>query len=161
MCPDNRPAETVEIVVADHGARDDIAAFNVAMARETEDLALDPARVCKGVEAVLDNPRLGFYLVARSAGRTVGCLLITHEWSDWRNGMFWWIQSVYVAPDHRGRGIYRRLYEDVRSRALNDGNVCGIRLYVERDNRVAQDVYGALGMENSGYLVFENMLPGN
>ncbi|KAA3620536.1 MAG: N-acetyltransferase, partial [Proteobacteria bacterium] len=82
-----------------------------------------------------------------------------NEWSDWRNGMFWWIQSVYVTPANRGQGVYRKLYREVVRRALEDGRVCGIRLYVERDNTVAQDVYRALGMSNSGYLVFETPLP--
>ncbi len=138
---------------------DAISRFNIAMAEETESLSLDPERVRHGVTAVIDNPELGFYLVAKVDGETVGCLMITNEWSDWRNGMFWWIQSVYVTPDHRGKGIYRQLYGDVLSRALNRGGVCGIRLYVEHENAVAQDVYRALGMSNSGYLVFEHCMP--
>lgn len=144
------------------GATEDIDAisrFNIAMAEETESLALDPDRVRRGVAAVIDNPELGFYLVARVDDVTVGCLMITHEWSDWRDGMFWWIQSVYVAPDQRGRGIYRQLYADVLARALNKGGVCGIRLYVEHENTIAQEVYRSLGMTNSGYLVFEHSMP--
>ncbi len=136
-----------------------ISGFNIAMAMETESRELDPARVRRGVAAVLKNPQLGFYLVAQVDDAPVGSLMVTNEWSDWRDGMFWWIQSVYVAPAQRGRGIYRQLYEDVLARAMNDGGVCGIRLYVERDNKVAQDVYRALGMSSSGYLVFEHSLP--
>lgn len=149
----------IVISEATRGSIDTIASFNVAMAQETESRQLDPSVVRAGVTAVVENPELGFYLVAEVDDAPAGCLMITNEWSDWRNGMFWWIQSVYVTPEHRGRGVYRRLYTEVLRHALEDGRVCGVRLYVERDNTVAQDVYKALGMENSGYLVFEIRLP--
>jgi GNAT superfamily N-acetyltransferase len=144
---------------AEQDTNEAIASFNIAMALETEELELDGDRVRKGVATVLDNPDLGFYLVAQIDDKPVGCLMITYEWSDWRNGMFWWIQSVYVTPEHRGRGIYRKLYGEVVRRALDEARVCGIRLYVEHDNDVAQTVYSALGMSNRGYLVFETTLP--
>lgn len=132
-----------------------IAAFNLAMARETEHLELDPARLRAGVEAVLADAAKGFYLVAESGGRVVGQLMITFEWSDWRNGNFWWIQSVYVDPEARGLGVYRRLYQHVRGAADARGNVCGIRLYVERENVRAQEVYRRQGMSAAPYEMYE------
>jgi len=133
--------------------------FNRAMARETEGKELPVEIVTAGVRSLLANPGHGFYTVAESAGEVVGSLMITFEWSDWRNALFWWIQSVYVHPDFRRRGVYRRLYEHVRTRAREEG-ACGLRLYVERENAVAQGVYSALGMHRSGYLLFEEMLTG-
>lgn len=132
-----------------------IAEFNRAMARETEHLELDPVRVRAGVEAVLGDPAKGFYLVAESGGRVVGQLMITFEWSDWRNGSFWWIQSVYVDAAARGAGVYKRLYEQVRTMAAEAGNVCGLRLYVERDNKRARDVYYRQGMRPTAYEMYE------
>ncbi|GJL82066.1 MAG: hypothetical protein DHS20C01_17000 [marine bacterium B5-7] len=154
-----RNIDSVEILEARIEHTDTIAAFNVAMALETESITLDSNRVRAGVRAVFEKPARGFYLVARIDEKIIGCLMITHEWSDWRNGLFWWIQSVYVTPEHRGMGVYRRLYRDVLARAMNMGEVCGIRLYVEKDNLNARKAYEALGMSNSGYLVFEETLP--
>jgi len=134
---------------------DAIAQFNIAMAAETEDLVLDPSIVRAGVAGVFNDPDRGFYLVARSEEKLVGSLMITYEWSDWRNGNLWWIQSVYVVPSSRGQGIFRRLYEDVVSFAKEAENVRGIRLYVEKDNRNAQKVYQRLGMSETAYRVFE------
>ena len=133
-----------------------IAAFNAAMARETEHLELDPIRLLTGVEAVLADPAKGFYTVAESgAGQVIGQLMITFEWSDWRNGNFWWIQSVYVDAPARGTGVYKRLYEYIRHAAAEAGNVCGLRLYVERDNTRAQEVYRRQGMQATAYQMFE------
>ena len=133
-----------------------IAAFNAAMARETEHLDLDPVRLRAGVEAVLGDPVKGFYLLAEAGGgRIVGQLMITFEWSDWRNGNFWWIQSVYVDTAARGTGVYRNLYEHVRREAAQAGNVCGLRLYVERDNTRAQEVYRRQGMQPTAYQMYE------
>lgn len=140
------------------GARDAavIASFNAAMARETEHLELDPARLQAGVEAVLADSSKGFYLVAENEqGQVLGQLMITFEWSDWRNGVFWWIQSVYVAPWSRGQGIYKALYAQVRKSAAEAGNVCGLRLYVERDNKRAQEVYLRQGMRATAYDMYE------
>ena len=134
---------------------DAIAQFNIAMAAETEDLVLDPSIVRAGGAGVFNDPDRGFYLVARSEGKLVGSLMITYEWSDWRNGNLWWIQSVYVVPSSRGQGIFRSLYEDVVSFAKEAENVRGIRLYVEKDNRNAQKVYQRLGMSETAYRVFE------
>jgi GNAT superfamily N-acetyltransferase len=132
-----------------------IAAFNAAMALETENVTLDPERVRAGVEAILADPAKGFYLAAFDGGDIAGQLLVTFEWSDWRNGAFWWIQSVYVKPGYRRRGVYRRLYEAVRERARLAPDVCGLRLYVDRANGPAKAVYAALGMRRSEYEMFE------
>ena len=132
-----------------------IVAFNSAMARETEGIELEVDRLRQGVSAVLDDPARGRYLVAEIGGSVVGQLMITYEWSDWRNGCFWWIQSVYVHPDHRRRGVYRALDAHVRAEALREGDVCGLRLYVDRDNHVAQGVYASLEMQRSHYDLYE------
>ena len=140
---------------------EDVAAitqFNIAMAAETEDLALDPQTVRAGVAAVVSDDRRGFYLVARSDGKAVGSLMITYEWSDWRNGNLWWIQSVYVVPSARKQGIFRLLYDNVMSLAQQSGDAAGVRLYVEKDNRSAQEVYRKLGMSETAYRVFEIIL---
>ncbi len=135
-----------------------ITAFNRAMAMETEGLALNEKTVAAGVVALMGHPDRGFYLVAEAEGLLAGCLLITYEWSDWRNKMFWWIQSVYVKPELRSRGVYRALDEKVKELAAQAGNVCGLRLYVHKGNTRAQEVYRNLGMEETAYLVYEDML---
>ena len=129
--------------------------FNQALARETEDRELDPVRLKKGVEAVFADAARGTYYVALRGEELVGALLVTTEWSDWRNGVFWWIQSVYVVPGARRSGVFRRLYEHVleRARAVPEG--CGLRLYVDHDNQRAQDVYRRLGMHEARYRMFE------
>ncbi|AMO23451.1 GNAT family N-acetyltransferase [Ramlibacter solisilvae] len=137
-----------------------IAAFNAAMALETEGRALIPEVIDAGVRRLIATPSLGFYIVAEHEGRVVACLLVTHEWSDWRNGLFWWIQSVYVAPDWRRQGVYRRLYEHVRELAQSEPGVCGFRLYVEKDNATAHATYAALGMSQTHYLIYEELKPG-
>jgi GNAT superfamily N-acetyltransferase len=137
---------------------DGLADFNIAMARETENKELSRKLVCAGVSTVMRNPEHGFYVIAERAGEIAGSLMVTHEWSDWRNGEFWWIQSVYVKQEFRRQGIYRRLYEFVRAKALEKGNVCGFRLYVERGNTVAQQTYRDLGMAETVYRMFEQEL---
>ncbi len=137
-----------------------IAAFNSAMALETEDKVLLPERVDAGVLRLMNDPSLGFYLVAQQQDRVVGCLMVTNEWSDWRNGLFWWIQSVYVQPDARRQGVYRRLYDFIRGMAKADPGICGFRLYVEKENTAAQRTYGSLGMERTDYLVYEELKGG-
>jgi GNAT superfamily N-acetyltransferase len=99
-------------------------------------------------------------VVAVEEERIVGCLLVTHEWSDWRNGLFWWIQSVFIEAGWRRRGVYRRLYQHVKELAAADPTVCGFRLYVEKDNAVAQQTYAALGMAPTDYLIYEELRPG-
>lgn len=144
-----RPAQREDIAA--------IAAWNVAMAWETEQKRLDPQVLLRGVTAVLDEPRRGFYLMAERDGQAVGCLLVTYEWSDWRNGDFWWIQSVYVAPEARRGGVFRTLYGDVAQRAKQAGAV-GLRLYVETENVRAQQTYRELGMAQCHYFMYEQML---
>ena len=135
-----------------------LADFNRRMARETEGRELDPAVLASGVQAVFTEPGRGFYLVAEITAAVVGCLLVTKEWSDWRDGEFWWIQSVYVARDFRGRGVFRALYQTVRKRAENADRVCGCRLYVEQENHAAQAVYARMGLVETSYKVFEELL---
>ena len=132
-----------------------VVGFNVAMALETEGKSLELDLVRQGVQEVLNNQQRGFYLLAEINRRVVGQLLITDEWSDWRNGYFWWVQGVYVAPDCRRQGVYRALDNQVRDEARRLGNIRGLRLYVERDNHVAQRVYNSLGMSLSHYDMYE------
>ena len=134
---------------------DTIAAFNMALAEQSEGHLLDSATVLAGVRRLLSDPALGVYRLAELAGECVGQVLITYEWSDWRNGMFWWIQSVYVAPAARRRGVYRALYEHVVRQARQTPDVCGLRLYVARDNATARRVYEQLGMVPSNYEFLE------
>ncbi len=129
--------------------------WNAAMALETEHKVLDRAVLARGVAAVFDDPRRGFYLVAEQGGTPVGSLLVTTEWSDWRCGDWWWIQSVYVVPAGRRSGVFRALYADVEARARAASDVVGLRLYVESDNERAQRTYEKLGMEASSYRFFE------
>lgn len=133
-----------------------IVLFNQAMARETEGRELDRKTLTKGVESLLKDPARGRYFVAVKGDEVVGQVMITTEWSDWRNGPVWWLQSVYVSKRHRREGVYRRLHKHVREAALSE-KVLGIRLYVERDNLAAQETYAALGMARSQYLMFEEM----
>ncbi len=148
----------MKIRMADREDGAALVEFNQAMAFETEGKHLETQVLQGGVEAVFADPKKGFYVVAEDDGRIAGGLMVTHEWSDWRGKWFWWIQSVYVLPGHRGRGVYRRLYDFVRKAAVEDGNVAGFRLYVERENTVAQAVYEKLGMEASHYLMYEEMI---
>jgi len=141
--------------------RDDAPAmvqFNQAMALETEGKTLDTQILTSGVSSVFDDQRKGFYAVAEAYGQIVGGLMITFEWSDWRNGWFWWIQSVYILPDFRGRKIYSLLYAFVKKEAEKQGDVCGFRLYVEKENERAQKVYEKLGMQKTYYFMYEEML---
>ena len=134
--------------------------FNSAMALETERKDLLAEVISAGVHGLLGSAAAGFYVVAEKNDRVVGSLLITKEWSDWRNGSFWWIQSVYVRPEWRRRGVYKSLYHHIQELAAQDPAVCGFRLYVERENSRAQATYRALGMKETRYLVFEELKPG-
>ncbi len=135
-----------------------LVAFNQAMALETEGKALDPERLAAGVAKGLADPRRARYFVAERDGAVVGSLMLTAEWSDWRDGDFWWIQSVYVAPEARRQGVYRSLHRHVEQLAAAAGEVCGVRLYVDRDNTGAQATYRALGMEETAYRLYETEL---
>jgi len=150
--------QTMGIKVREAAASDAqvIARFNASMARETEGITLEWERVAAGVRAVFEKPERGWYLVAEDErGQVVGQLMVTYEWSDWRNGVFWWIQSVYVAPEARGRGVYKTLYGHLLRRAESDGGVCGIRLYVEKHNERARGVYTSAGMKPAEYDMYE------
>jgi GNAT superfamily N-acetyltransferase len=137
-----------------------IADFNAAMALETEGKQLLPEVIGAGVRRLLEAPSLGFYLVVEADGRVIACLMITNEWSDWRCGTFWWIQSVYVVPEWRRRGVYRRMYEHVRAMAAGDPGVCGFRLYVEKDNAAGHATYTSVGMAETDYRLYEELKPG-
>jgi len=128
--------------------------WSTAMARETEAKTLDRDVLARGVGAVFDDPRRGFYLVAERNGEKVGCLLITFEWSDWRNGDWWWLQSVYVISNARRGGVFRAMYAEVERCARTAPGVIGLRLYVERDNARALKAYAALGMDEEPYRMF-------
>lgn len=132
---------------------------NIALALETEDIHLDTRTVEHGVRGLLQNPERGFYCLAEMKSKPAGSLMITPEWSDWHNGIFWWIQSVYVLPEFRRQGIYTALYRYVMNLASNNSDVCGLRLYVEKENEVAQASYVTLGMHKSDYLLYEVDLP--
>jgi GNAT superfamily N-acetyltransferase len=134
-----------------------IVDFQIAMALETEELDLDRGVCSKGVRAVFDDPSLGQYYVGELDGRVVCSTLITYEWSDWRDGVVWWIQSVFVSPEARGQGVYKGLYSFVQELAEASDRVRGIRLYVDKRNARAQQVYARLGMNGEHYLVFEWM----
>jgi len=138
--------------------RDVLAGFNRAMAQETENRALEPAVVEKGVAFLLENPIYGFYLLCESGPEVLGTAMVTTEWSDWRDGFFWWIQSVYVKPDSRRKGVYRALYDEVRRLARTRSDVLGFRLYVEKDNHIARTVYTTLGMEETSYRLYEAVM---
>lgn len=134
---------------------DVIARYNAAMALETEHMELQRERLLAGVRAVLADAGKGFYVVAEDEGAVAGQMMITYEWSDWRNGVFWWIQSVYVEPAWRRRGVFRSLYRHALEEARAAGNVCGLRLYVEAGNEAARRTYEELGMNKTVYEMFE------
>ncbi len=138
-----------------------IAEFNSRLAAETEGMQLRPNVVGPGVEAMLADPSKGRYWVAESGGRIVGQIMVTYEWSDWRNGMIWWIQSVYVHGEYRRSGVFSALYRHVESLARKDPGVCGIRLYVERENSRARQAYASLGMARTDYRVMQSMFTGD
>ena len=134
-----------------------IAGYNIALCRETEHRELDRETVIQGVERFIAVPARGRYFVAVDDGEVVGQTAHTFEWSDWRNGEIWWVQSVYVHPDHRGRGVFRLLFEHIREQGEADADCCGIRLYLERDNHTARRSYAKLGLVEAGYDVMEAM----
>lgn len=143
-----------------------IVHFNTALARETEHRSLDARILHSGVQALLQDPAKGWYAVAQKSPENnplaiIGQILVTFEWSDWRNGNFWWLQSVYVHPDHRQQGIFRQFYEYVLAQAQTDHRepICGIRLYVEEHNHHAQEAYVSLGFQKTRYHMYEKALP--
>jgi ribosomal protein S18 acetylase RimI-like enzyme len=137
-----------------------IVDFNSRLAEETEGRTLDKHLIGPGVSALLADPTKGRYWLATSDSAVVGQLMVTYEWSDWRNGMLWWIQSVYVLPDFRRKGVFSAMYGHVQSLVEADQEACGIRLYVEKRNRRAQETYRKHGMTDPGYQVMESILTG-
>ncbi len=148
----------VEVRLAETRDAATIAEFTRKMAWETEQVQLTPKTVSDGVKAVFEDSGLGFYVVATHLGDIVGCLMVTYEWSDWRNGVQWWLQSVYVRSDFRRKGIFKKLWSFTMNLASDHPNVCGIRLYVEKDNKPAQETYRSIGLDATNYLVFETTL---
>lgn len=142
------------------GDLDFIAGANTALAMETEGHSLDTTLLRPGIQAVLNDHTLGRYYMAEIDGRVVGQLMTTYEWSDWRNGLFLWIQSVYVLEGFRSAGVFRALYDHLSNLAACDSRVCGIRLYVDRSNARAQQVYARLGMQRSNYWVMQTVFRG-
>ncbi len=152
------PYTTRPAVAAD---RDVIARYNAAMALETESKTLDLPTLTAGVQRVFDEPSHGRYFVAEHPEHgVVGCAMVTYEWSDWRNGVLWWLQSVYIHPEHRRRGVFGMIYDAIRQAGEASGGVIGYRLYVEKDNTPAQQTYRKLGMVPGGYEVYEAMNAG-
>lgn len=140
---------------ADLKDAESIAKFNAAMGLETESLQLNFDVLHKGVEDLLSDETKGFYMVAEIENKVVGQLMITFEWSDWRDGFFWWIQSVYVLPEYRKSGVFKAIYKHVHEIASANNNVCGLRLYVDRKNEQAKKAYENLGMSQSHYDMYE------
>ena len=145
---------------------DTLVAFNIAHAQEVEDKGLDAKVLKSGIHHLMTHPQEGFYIVAEdrvdTAGNnhgatTAGILMVTTEWSDWRNGRFWWIQSVYVAPDYRRQGVYARMHQWVREQAVREEQCCGLRLYVEKENSGAQAAYIGQGMSETYYRLYEEV----
>ena len=148
---------TVNIRDANAADCDTIADFNSRMSQETEGKALDSDTIRAGVSALLADPSKGRYWVAVDGSAIVGQIMVTYEWSDWRNGMLWWIQSVYVAPGYRRQGVFTALYRHVEKLAMASGDAAGLRLYVEQDNARAQATYEALGMSKTGYRIMQQL----
>lgn len=153
------PTEYCAITVRPAEAADwpTITDYNCRLAAESEHKQLDRELVAKGVQALLADPSKGRYFVALADGNIVGQMMHTREWSDWRNGDIWWVQSVYVAPDYRRRGVFRLLFQHVEHLARSLPDVVGLRLYVERDNQHARATYQRLGLIEPGYLVMERL----
>lgn len=137
-----------------------IANFQVEMALETEDFQLNPVECRKGVQKVFDEPSLGFYLVAEEGDELIACLLIQNEWSDWRNRMVWWIHSVYVHPDFRKQGVFSLMYRHLAAIVTESESLGGLRLFVDKRNVRAQEVYRKMGMTDEHYILFEWMPEG-
>ncbi len=156
------PAEQLTVRPATMADLDRLTTFSAAMAWETEQRQLDVARLRQGTQAVIDRPERGQFYVAElrqapSADRViVGQLLITYEWSDWRNAQFWWIQSVYVTPPWRRQGVYRSMHRTIVDLARSRAEVCGVRLYVEGNNAGAKQVYERVGLSSSTYQIYES-----
>lgn len=150
-----KPIVTVAVREATKGDVSLMARWAEAMAFETENKQLDLDTVSRGITIGVGDPSRSRYFMAEIDGEPIGTLMFTFEWSDWRCAWWWWIQSVYVAPAHRRKGVYRALYAHVLGLAREQSDVCGLRLYVERENSNAQRTYEFLGMADSGYRMYE------
>jgi L-amino acid N-acyltransferase YncA len=131
--------------------------FQYKLALESENITLDRQVLNAGMAALFDDPTKGLYYIAEEAGEAIGCHMITYEWSDWRNGMVLWIQSVYVRESHRKKGVFRKMYDNLVDRVQQDKGLRGLRLYVDKTNARAQKVYESMGMDGSHYTVYEWM----
>ena len=149
------PGKDIQVRRASQLNIDNISDFNIAMALETEGKQLDPETVREGVQAVFSRNDLGFYVIAEQNARPVGQLMITYEWSDWRNGVVLWIHSVYVVATARRQKVFSALYAQLRSRVMNSSDLVGLRLYVDKTNESAQRVYESLGMAREHYHLYE------
>jgi GNAT superfamily N-acetyltransferase len=147
----------ISIRIGEMEDADVLAQANIAMAWETEQKHLDPATIAQGVRVAINDPQYGFYVIATKDGQIAGSLLITFEWSDWRSGLIWWIQSVYVQPSFRRCGVFKKLYQFVEAQATRRPDVCGIRLYVEQSNHIAKHAYADAGMQETTYRIYEKM----
>ena len=146
----------LKIRIAEKSDASLLSGHNCAMALETENKVLDPQAAMLGVEGLFERPQFGFYLIAEVDGLPAATLMVTYEWSDWRNGLFWWIQSVYVKTEFRRQGLYSAMYEELkRMAAAQETPVCGFRLYAETENHSAQATYNNSGMHASDYIMFE------
>lgn len=151
-------SDEIQVRIAEIKDIETIAELNTAMAWETEQKQLNPPTIRRGIRTVMEDADYGFYVVAECDGAVVGCLMITFEWSDWRSALFWWIQSLYVRPQYRRRGVFKCLHDFVKTQALQHPDVCGIRLYVEQSNHVAQRAYDQIGMKPTTYRMYEETL---
>lgn len=132
-----------------------IVDFQQKMAEETENISLNEGVLKNGVERIFTDPSKGFYLLVEEEGSIIACMMLTPEWSDWRNRLFLWIQSLYVLPEYRQQGIFRKMYKHVKMLVNNSEEYAGLKLYVARENKVAQEVYYKIGMQSSHYQLFE------
>ncbi len=151
------PSESITIRAATRDDADAITQFNCAIASETEGKLLDHSRVLRGVQRGIDRGPEVRYFVAQSTSKLVGCLMITREWSDWRDGWIIWIQSVYVVPDFRGQGVFKHLLKSASETVKQEPDTIGLRLYVEIENDRAQEVYLRTGFTDPNYKVLEKM----
>ncbi|MZG54125.1 MAG: GNAT family N-acetyltransferase [Nitrospinae bacterium] len=147
---------SIKLIIREASASDItvLAQNNQALALETENLQLNSETILAGVSNALEKEDC-HYFVAELNGEVAGQTMITYEWSDWRNGVMWWIQSVYVRPEHRKKGLFRALFNHIESLARNDPEVKALRLYVMENNPSGKNTYKNLGMEDSGYIVYE------
>ena len=147
----------ITVKEANPGDENVIVDFQLRMAKETEQIDLDRDIVNKGVNAVLNSPGKGIYFVAESGNKIIASLLITFEWSDWRNGNVYWIHSIYVLPEFRKKGVFKTMYLHLKNIAQKDKNIVGLRLYVDKTNTNARKVYEIMGMDGDHYMLFEWM----